>query len=385
MFESDDAEESVESLKSELASTNLKLVDLEKKLSWAKRTENELSETNKELSIQIQQNKREKNDLLKKLSDTLLANINLRDEVKSLKSKLETLNPKAVISRIEKTLERVETIETGELSPQKYCIREDSANWIDVKKEKNMNNMDESLSLIEDELIEKSTDPLQIHTSIKEEPIFEAEMNVDVDHVDVLENHHIKLEVEQDFDELNEGTVSYNSNYDRCPYSVGHMGHPNRQAISSTKQAKGKPKCPRCEFETEYPVNLRKHIEVEHEGKRFHCIKCDLKFKGQQSLRTHIQNVHEKIRYQCTQCDTKFTLYYNLLKHKRRIASKPTPDKFSCDICTNTYCFELAMRKHKKKEHTEETERLPCDECSKVFYNKQNLNRHKKTSHTLKT
>jgi len=106
MFESDDAEESVESLKSELASTNLKLVDLEKKLSWAKRTENELSETNKELSIQIQQNKREKNDLLKKLSDTLLANINLRDEVKSLKSKLETLNPKAVISRIEKMLRK---------------------------------------------------------------------------------------------------------------------------------------------------------------------------------------------------------------------------------------------------------------------------------------
>jgi len=173
---------------------------------------------------------------------------------------------------------------------------------------------------------------------------------------------------------------------EQCSFTSSSRGELNRH-IRTTKHFKIKKSrknqrtCDFCGFVTQYPVNLQKHIEVEHEGKRYPCDQCDLKFKGQQSLRTHIQNVHEQIRYKCAECDTKFTLYYNLLKHKRRIASKQTPDVFSCDICPKIFCFELAMRKHKKKEHSKETERFPCDQCNKVFYNQQNINRHKKSSH----
>ena len=45
-----------------------------------------------------------------------------------------------------------------------------------------------------------------------------------------------------------------------------------------------------------------RHIESEHEKKKFPCESCDYVFTDKSRLRTHIKSVHEGKKFPCESC-----------------------------------------------------------------------------------
>jgi len=78
-----------------------------------------------------------------------------------------------------------------------------------------------------------------------------------------------------------------------------------------------------------------------------------------------------------------FTKECSLNRHKKTLEKTQILKQYPCDICGKHFCFEIALNKHKRNEHSKDTD--PCDECDKIFYSNltQNLNIHKKVIHKL--
>jgi len=152
--------------------------------------------------------------------------------------------------------------------------------------------------------------------------------------------------------------------------------------------------CDKCTYSSTQKGALNKHVkeihlisgenveEVIKEIKSYYCDQCSAVYQTSQGLGDHIKSVHEHIRYNCEQCDLSFTCPSNLLRHKKSLAKNPDLQKHYCRICEKRFCFELNLKKHIRREHSEENDKVPCDECEKIFYSKQNLMRHKKLHHS---
>ena len=64
-------------------------------------------------------------------------------------------------------------------------------------------------------------------------------------------------------------------------------------------------------------VNLNKHIESVHDGKKaFKCNICDASFSQKGNLNVHIDSVHEEMKpFKCKICDASFSRKATLKRH----------------------------------------------------------------------
>ena len=97
-------------------------------------------------------------------------------------------------------------------------------------------------------------------------------------------------------------------------------------------------KCHICIYAASYHIDLKKHIEVVHEGqklfscelygqscltkhktlyyKEFQCDSCNLRYSTKALLAAHISSAYEgKKNFHCTICDKKFAIKEYLSKH----------------------------------------------------------------------
>ena len=70
--------------------------------------------------------------------------------------------------------------------------------------------------------------------------------------------------------------------------------------------------CDKCEYKATKEGNLKKHVELKHEGFCYYCDQCEYKAKEAGTLKRHISTKHEKA---CNQCEYKGETNIDLKLH----------------------------------------------------------------------
>lgn len=90
-------------------------------------------------------------------------------------------------------------------------------------------------------------------------------------------------------------------------------------------------KCPHCEYSTKCKTNLKRHIELHTNNKRFICELCGSSFHAFATLKEHHAFVHSENRsFICTVCNKGFKSKSTLQRHAR-IHSEVRPYKCHCN------------------------------------------------------
>ena len=87
-------------------------------------------------------------------------------------------------------------------------------------------------------------------------------------------------------------------------------------------------------------INLVNHLEQSHVEEMLDCPQCGEMLPGS-CLRKHIDSTHV-------------------------LTSASADFSYNCDVCKKDFVSSLALKRHKKKEHTEESLKTDCTECSAV-------------------
>ena len=128
---------------------------------------------------------------------------------------------------------------------------------------------------------------------------------------------------------------------------------PLRDVLRNEKYDRNKSKvCKICNATYTRPVNLKRHIESVHEGKKpFKCSECDSSFTQSGHLKKHIETVHEKNKsWVCEFCQKSFCRKDQLNSHI--ISIHPGNESFQCNLCDLSFMTENVLRKHTVTSHT---------------------------------
>ena len=118
--------------------------------------------------------------------------------------------------------------------------------------------------------------------------------------------------------------------------------------------------------------NMKTHMRLTHNGKRFKCNGCDKMFFSQANLERHQDQVHgrnEKVP--CNVCSKTFKNNEYLLTHLEKCG------KHKCDICNESFYTGGKLRFHIKKEHEPTVTKVhKCSVCSYTFKRGYELKNH---------
>ena len=136
--------------------------------------------------------------------------------------------------------------------------------------------------------------------------------------------------------------------------------------------------CEQCAKSFKSKYSLRLHVEGVHKTKEFHCDKCDFSCYGSRVFSIHKWKVHTRgpQSYFCDQCDFVTRTGMQLKDH---IEIKHQGRKFSCTLCDYVAYYSTQLKRHIRNVH--ENVRYSCDECDKVLNSTSSLNRHKDSIH----
>ena len=76
--------------------------------------------------------------------------------------------------------------------------------------------------------------------------------------------------------------------------------------------------CDECDYVSTSKLNLKHHVEAEHNNKEFSCKKCDYVGTSRGNLKLHNKNKHKENKYTCDACDFSCSDLFKFKKHRRR-------------------------------------------------------------------
>ena len=76
--------------------------------------------------------------------------------------------------------------------------------------------------------------------------------------------------------------------------------------------------CEECDYVSTSKLNLKHHVESEHNKKEFLCKKCDYVGTSKWKLKLHNRSKHKESKYTCDDCDFSCSDLFNFKKHQRR-------------------------------------------------------------------
>ena len=131
--------------------------------------------------------------------------------------------------------------------------------------------------------------------------------------------------------------------------------------------------CSMCSDKFSKKSNLKHHIEMVHESKKYNCFICSDSFPKKGMLRKHLESVHKGEKpFQCTSCDSGFLFNLELKNH---YSSVHGDKKHKCTICTKCFSISQHLKRHIESVHEGMT-RYACEICGKGFYDKRDLEKH---------
>ncbi len=150
------------------------------------------------------------------------------------------------------------------------------------------------------------------------------------------------------------------------------LAHEGRQGANSFE-------CPSCSQTFPDRTSLRRHTDESHASSentsptastasstRFICSECGARLANQTGLNRHIRRVHERLTpFACDECDKRFYDRHDLQRHAEAHAkANRVPD---CAICgRGGFASEYKLRKHRCRPEG----RFPCELCDCKLENK---------------
>ena len=77
--------------------------------------------------------------------------------------------------------------------------------------------------------------------------------------------------------------------------------------------------CTICGKKLVYKTSLRKHIDIEHEKKRYECDICQKTFTQHRNLTKHTKAVHYKLKHTCPICKKELSMSHDMTHHLKRV------------------------------------------------------------------
>ncbi|XP_023227442.1 zinc finger protein 337-like [Centruroides sculpturatus] len=113
-----------------------------------------------------------------------------------------------------------------------------------------------------------------------------------------------------------------------------------------------------------------KNIELE---KPFLCAQCGAKFYRRQGLLRHMQQLHSDGElFECPHCDYKCKCKTNLKRHMELHTDRR---RFVCEICGAAFHAFATLKEHNAYVHSE-VRNFTCEQCGKGFKGRSGLKRH---------
>ncbi|XP_066933261.1 uncharacterized protein [Clytia hemisphaerica] len=135
--------------------------------------------------------------------------------------------------------------------------------------------------------------------------------------------------------------------------------------------------CDQCGRTFKYPSDLKKHLQIHTDIKKFQCEDCNRSFR-----RLHQLNVHRRIHtgekpYVCNRCNAQFRHDSTLTMHIRTRHDHLKP--FTCDGCSKKFGRMSHLRKHQHNvcgRTSIRTSIAQCKYCDAIFSKKSDLKSH---------
>ena len=145
--------------------------------------------------------------------------------------------------------------------------------------------------------------------------------------------------------------------------------------IHSSEINKESKKCESCGKSFPKDFNLKKHVQVVHEGRKdYKCETCGEAFGYLSSLQKHIYMIHEKNpENKCGVCGKLFYYAQQLQTHIYRV-HEGNKD-YQCESCGKAFSYKSELKKHHIKIHLERRDHK-CESCSKAFFEASDLKNH---------
>ena len=144
--------------------------------------------------------------------------------------------------------------------------------------------------------------------------------------------------------------------------------------------------CDQCGHQSTTPGNLRRHIQIKHEGVKFQCDQCLFQANRKDRLKEHVNNTHSASLksllsaatecYSCKYCDKKLSTKAGIQQHVQKAHNE---SKFPCDQCSHQASSTSNLRRHIKVKH--EGVKYECDQCEYKAPTKYGLKDHKHNKH----
>ena len=108
--------------------------------------------------------------------------------------------------------------------------------------------------------------------------------------------------------------------------------------------------CKQCTYQNKVHLNIKRHVQCEHLGKKHPCNECGHEFTNISNLHQHIKRKHTKnFEWQCDQCEKQFQYESNLKSHVRIIH---LGIKHKCSKCKSEFPEKNNLRRHFIKYHS---------------------------------
>jgi len=137
---------------------------------------------------------------------------------------------------------------------------------------------------------------------------------------------------------------------------------------------------------------LREHLKSKHTEGGIKCNSCEMRFHHKTDLKIHEARFHEgEWPYKCPHCGKGARHLAYLNEHIRATHNKGEGDQESakdfilCEICSCEFPSHQALRRHKRKMHTEDRYSFICEDCGKVLTNPDSFRIHKRSHSGVKS